>query len=735
MAEGEGGAKIQVVRCPKCGMLLPEPPNFMVYRCGGCDATLQAKKQPAIFKASSCSENFEFGGIRDAMKEGMHPRPDSSTRSRAEAKYVSYRRSSMRSLSDPCNSVDELWGRLKVEDEIRNQGLYSNEHSTTEARGSDDVNRYQDSKSRSYYPDPNSTVYSDYPDRVELLEQDRAEILRKLDELTAQFKQSCDISEVPNNRQSRRSFFPEVPSTLSHNVSQNSPKLHPAADMHYGLHRPSPFHYHGRRYQRSSDGYLFNQLDADPIISYHHGGFYNQHACSCIHCCSNRCLPPAQVPPCPLGCNEFNPVKPFSSRKRQLCRPAAGASPFILCYNCSEMLQVPEGIMQTKKQWYKVRCGSCSQLILFEVRGRRLLFSDYTQNTIDSSDRTEEVLQYHDDIKRGEVLSFSFDNDTPSYNDSMSTEEKIVLPSFPMSSNEMVKKESGINLSDNEKVHGILSSSSSSDGVDSVDSSVISRKDVPNLALVEHFEDPSSNQLDDDPGNGCRSKNLEPEEIILKDNAKQISVGNVPLPTDMNLSAEDYYPNGCLSQDSFEASKDDEPLRVSKGGESFFAGLIKKSFRDFSQLNKLRDAGRLRVSVNGHPISDCMIKKAEKLAGPIHPGDYWYDFRAGFWGVMGHACLGIIPPFIEEFNYPMHKNCAGGNTGVLVNGRELHQRDLLLLASRGLPVTKGRCYIVEISGKVWDEETGEELNDLGKLAPTVERLKCGFGMLVPRLLS
>lgn len=112
---------------------------------------------------------------------------------------------------------------------------------------------------------------------------------------------------------------------------------------------------------------------------------------------------------------------------------------------------------------------------------------------------------------------------------------------------------------------------------------------------------------------------------------------------------------------------------------------------------------------------------------------------------MGGPCLGIIPvrlkfalmhcslilvlclvlklfiflqPFIEEFDYPMPENCAGGNSGVFVNGRELHQKDLDLLASRGLPTSRDRSYIIEISGRVLDEDTGEELEGLGKLAPT-----------------
>lgn len=66
----------------------------------------------------------------------------------------------------------------------------------------------------------------------------------------------------------------------------------------------------------------------------------------------------------------------------------------------------------------------------------------------------------------------------------------------------------------------------------------------------------------------------------------------------------------------------------------------------------------------------------------------------------------------------MPENCAGGNTGVFVNGRELHKKDLDLLASRGLPTDRDRSYIIDISGRVLDEDTGKELDSLCKLAPT-----------------
>ncbi|KAF0923525.1 hypothetical protein E2562_006408 [Oryza meyeriana var. granulata] len=188
--------------------------------------------------------------------------------------------------------------------------------------------------------------------------------------------------------------------------------------------------------------------------------------------------------------------------------------------------------------------------------------------------------------------------------------------------------------------------------------------------------------------------------------------------------------NSGFSRGSSETVlEEDQPSTGKSGDSKFFAGFLKKGFKDLSLFNQSMDS--VKVSINGHPISERALKKAEKKAGPVEPGSYWYDYRAGFWGVMGRECIGIIPPFVREFNYPMASNCASGDTGVFVNGRELHQRDLDLLVGRGLPRISGKSYSVEISGNVTDEATGKKLRSLGKLAPTIEKLKRGFGMHVP----
>jgi len=58
-------------------------------------------------------------------------------------------------------------------------------------------------------------------------------------------------------------------------------------------------------------------------------------------------------------------------------------------------------------------------------------------------------------------------------------------------------------------------------------------------------------------------------------------------------------------------------------GQSCSANTIKKSFQDFSCSNHTGDSSL--VTVNGKPIPNFVIKKAEKLAGPIQPGNYWLD--------------------------------------------------------------------------------------------------------------
>ncbi|KAG0495924.1 hypothetical protein HPP92_000615 [Vanilla planifolia] len=491
----------------------------------------------------------------------------------------------------------------------------------------------------------------------------------------------------------------------------------------------------------------------------------------------------------PLHSNE--PIKQLknnlASKRKRPCRPFAGAAPFIVCHSCLDLLQIPGLVMRMGKHKHKLRCGSCSQLISFKLDGRRLIPVDYiSKENVVPNDGMAEALNYHNDENPDQAVSHSFDYESSSdyslTNEAVEKGSELKLSDSAKLNARLFSSSSssdGLESSDNPNSVELPVEGEATDCIrrlpffeDSVYSSgsqivedagcrskcsdqevaifieeesqlklsklsVVGEATVcsPSLLFREDSLYSSSNQIVEDVG--TRSKCSDQEMVaVIKEKFTQNSVNNVP-STQKQIPAE-YNARMDTSLNSYTVLKDEEGPRVSrgrKGTDSFVAGLIKKSFRDFSRFSRSTESRMTTVFVNGRQVPDHLIKKAENFAGPIHSGDYWYDYQAGFWGIIGYPCLGIIPPFIEEFNFPMRKNCSDGNTGVLVNGRELHEQDLTVLSSRGLPTIQGRSYIVEFSGRVWDEETGEELNGVGKLAPTVERLKRGFGMRAPGVVS
>ncbi|XP_050385388.1 protein ENHANCED DISEASE RESISTANCE 4-like [Argentina anserina] len=917
---GDSGGKVRLVRCPKCENLLPELADYSVYQCGGCGAVLRAKKKRLDGDALSEKSDEEMvGGVFATLANSddkgvvvLSDVSDTDVKS-SEGSLVSDQRILENEDAEICmkppKAATDNWavenglGRSMKKDEpgnaVRNvmgreHGDLSSEFGSTSlsrrsawmaawqagengAKGGFQRNPRTDVEGMrsltSNYPDEGPSNYQsgssnrigealrkandhDGATRVMSLEQDRAELLRKLDELRDQLSRSCDMADrskekapldgrmVPpvdpyggtdtsypaaSSGPSRSSMqyvgpdkhfsghphpqynqYPDhFPYANGHETAmpsftpsmQNSTSFPGYGDpyghqMLSGAQHPFPRQYKQPSHPYFSVQYAENHLD--PYELHPHNAMLHQPSCPCFYCYEKHKRSSAPIPPNPFQNKRFtdfpgNPIlshpenpgligpndhyrhrtavpQPFQvpqphtrwpndlnsytgsfplrmelASVGRRCRPFSGGAPFVTCNNCFEILQLPKKVLLMEKSQQKIRCGACSTVVDFAVSNRKIVLSHHAEMKQNHSEVDNSLSQVvidgsshsHGHVSRIYTQFSSEDYDNSGY-DFQSIDREPALP-FPVLSSTTTKPN---------EMQSFHSSSPSTSEDDCNPELPIAPRDVtnstqqpikatfspppPGSPLQDHF-DYSGNNAVNRLGKGNRSSRSDQEKVKQnKITSRQNSLKETSLATEMEVSFNEYSNTG-VSQDSWDASKEEGQPKVNKGGDSFITNFIKKSFRDFSKSNQTNEHGRSNVSINGHPIPDRVLKKAEKIAGTVHPGQYWYDFRAGFWGIMGGPGQGIIPPFIEEFNYPMPENCAGGNTGILVNGRELHERDLDLLASRGLPTARDRSYIIEISGRVLDEDTGEELDSLGKLAPTVQKVKRGFGMKPPKV--
>ncbi|KAL0408066.1 UNVERIFIED_CONTAM: protein ENHANCED DISEASE RESISTANCE 4 [Sesamum radiatum] len=688
--------------------------------------------------------------------------------------------------------------------------------------------------------------------RLENLENGRAELLRRLDELKDQLSRSCEVSDKAKERigTDRRMVSPTSPNpcgrqnaayvqeglTSSQCVNQQSlarddmvppylsyprgfvpytdrygsrvPDMYPQRGyphefLHYSgtyepemLRRPSrqpQSKYMQRPYYEHFPGY-YGDANHDLFMLHRHENFFHQPACSCVHCCDkNWRIPPtveptgmhnhrSQIEPSSLNSHQHpNPIlhrgpgdssrgsnlHPLRSRQSltldsndldsdidgfkyhrprklmvahrngRVSHPIAGGAPFITCSNCFELLKLPRKHISLAKHEQKLKCGACSSIISFELGNKGFTASisahvDQATTEIDegSIGTVDENVRYWDDDSNGANMDTCNDYDDSQHkfsaagNKSDSSESE--KQTDPVSSTSSLPQ-------DERRLENILSRKHGSQSEELPMTTVKSVAD-PDFSPQEFSDHSLDNIAVSRFDKRNKSKRPDQERVSLGRTAsQQNSVKDAAVATEIDVPFNEY-SNSYASQDSAEISKEDHP-KANKGGESFLAGLIRKGFRDFTKSNQGVEAGGSKVSVNGHCIPDRLVKKAEKLAGPIQPGEYCFLVIL-IQNANGSFANSIkTQPNIEEFNYPLPENCSAGNTGVFVNGRELNQKDLDLLASRGLPITRNRSYLIEITGKVIDEQTGEELDGLGKLAPTVERAKHGFGMKVPRFIA
>lgn len=122
----------------------------------------------------------------------------------------------------------------------------------------------------------------------------------------------------------------------------------------------------------------------------------------------------------------------------------------------------------------------------------------------------------------------------------------------------------------------------------------------------------------------------------------------------------------------------------------------------------------LQVFVNGVQLRDDQVNFLEqKYHSPLPNGNYWYDRMCGAWGVMGGPVLCTLEPN-HDIGGPLQPGASLGNTGVFINGRELHYLEIALL-NRVVPmIIPGRWWL-DVYGN-FGSEGGPMLGNLWILA-------------------
>lgn len=98
------------------------------------------------------------------------------------------------------------------------------------------------------------------------------------------------------------------------------------------------------------------------------------------------------------------------------------------------------------------------------------------------------------------------------------------------------------------------------------------------------------------------------------------------------------------------------------------------------------------ATINGKRLSDQDIESLERtFRVRIRDGNYWYDRMNGSWGKQGGPAEGFILAGLN-LGGPLREDASSGDTGVFINGRQLHRVDVARLQQIG-PVYRSRCWM------------------------------------------
>lgn len=634
MESGGGRGKGRPVRCPKCDDLLPDLADLTAHRCCGRVATFRGEKNIFPFPVKK-----KVRVNKDAIFTAIHSRFAPSADSPWERNSTGF---NSREEQDRLGLSPEAACRRRPASGF-DDGV---DGRRAESGSKDGVSRLlRDSTSRSddampvFCRTPEDKMRSSpLPKRrderskktnqsriheAEFPRKDSLLLLRQLDELRDHISRSSEFVGKPISPEFMRKPRERVGVAEAYSSGLNNDHGYSELYVSQGMHKVPYINsfYSGR----SRKEHLHRQFDAHPLSSRHSDEFDHQHR--------KYKLLPERVTPRPIT-NESHGVYPLGiqvprmqehneklaraatskTKKLHPCRAFAGATPFVICSSCFELLKLPQVILLVSKKLSKLRCGSCSEVFCIELTGNRLLVSSCSPipEAIDSS---------HVKVNRHEQYKAqtSTNSDVSSISEEHGVPCQIILPtdgnrsSHLTSSRELMERES-TDLTYPEKLKGISVASDGSENVENPESMIVS--DVADLSIQDNLTFSLSSQKGISESGSKKEHSDEEITISNSDKFDQSSQKEEAI-TEIDLSVKDY---SISSQDYHGIEKHRNQTFIDKTDHSL---VLNTSLRDTPRINLSARDERSQVWVNGHPIPDHLVWKAEKKAGTIAPGEYW----------------------------------------------------------------------------------------------------------------
>lgn len=231
-----------------------------------------------------------------------------------------------------------------------------------------------------FFPHPSCYHLSQSPEEF-VEEEDKMRLLQIVYELEDQLKKSCILKQIygKKNRAAYNSYeLPEEEGLMDLNFPRHNPW-----GRNFGSLR-IPFSSETTRSAHPPDYSLWGQLPrarqrSEPLPP---PLFHNKSICRTWR--RNFYGPYSSWPSSPqqyrgsefsMRSSDLNelqkPRKYYREKEDHLLkrhlRPMGGAAPFMICYHCSEVLQLPEDSFIFRRRCHQVRCGTCMMVLKFSL--------------------------------------------------------------------------------------------------------------------------------------------------------------------------------------------------------------------------------------------------------------------------------------------------------------------------------------------------------------------------------